>query len=1672
MLNVDQSSLKAIIGSADLANNNVRFNIGSASVVNWNHMAGAGSATMIRIGGSDPTIIEGALNSPNGAIYLINQNGILFANGSRVDVNGLVASALNLSDSDFGSQLGHLNAFTDGGRAAYVWGGGGAQNFQTVLVRVEPDARIKGALGSSVMLFAPTVINQGSIETTEGQVVLAAGEKVYLSVAPDLNKVNKDVVYNYAEDSAYRGLAGVLVEVDSYQKKVSDPDATPTQIAGEVANDTMGRILAERGNVTMASFLVNQNGRVTATSSVAQKGSIRLLARDTIGQDGNELVKSADGTQTVQYSARLSSGTESIQNTLISASRTGKLVLGANSVTAVLPQDIAAAVKAREILGAPQPGEPAAKQGETSYLDKVLNAVKVPGSTITDDQIFNAPTIEAVGRQVIVEDNAKVVASGGFITMSAQKSGLAFNLSESNLMDTESRLYLGNNTLIDVAGLQNVNVALDRNFVELLLTLNDLKDNPLNRDGFLYREKVWLDIRKVPDSRVADVAGFVKQVPRSVGEKLAEGGTVKLQSEGDLIQGSGSKVDASGGSLKFNAGINKESWLTTANGKSYALGDAPVDTIFTGFLGGKNSLAKQEAGYTEGKAGGAVEIKSYNIALDGQLAGNAVYGIHQRESDNLGGKLTINVLTANNPEGPPHSINIGSTDKLASSFSATDLLPAARKNTVEVDAGMLSNSGFEELTLQTAGNVKVNSALNLAQGAKLALSGRDIEVNKNIVARGGSISLESSFTVGTLVGEDTDVTVANGVTLDVSGNWVNDTLVGAPVGRVVVDGGDVSMNAGNQIEVGSNSLIDVSGGGWLKRDKTLVAGDGGDISIVGQFKQSNSGNPFTYKAPVLNGELRGYALGEGGSLSIAAPFITIGNTALGDAREFLATPELFKSGGFTSFNLTGREGVLVRSNTNVDVIAKNYQLNRDYSLKATGAHVDDFANRVTLPDYLRSSTSLSLATRSPESLGTQEFTQSGVSGGSIVVETGAKINVDSNGRRADGTGPSIELSAWDNQIYMDGTLKALGGDIALTMNGNPSSETIEFNAAQAIWLGEHASLLASGYVRTKPDPNRLRVGTVYDAGNITLGAAKGYIVAESGSIMDVSGASAIFDVRNINRYTPTNVASNGGDISLIAREGMLLDGTFKAAAPGALAGSLEIALTRGAGARPSSIYNFPGSVADPASSAPGNAPDQLWYVDIAQSGTFVPGNLDVGDAIQAAAPGVARISANNIMSAGFSEVGLKSEYGVRFNGDVDLTASRTLSFNTRVIEATPGAQVNLNAPNVIIANQEEDLVIPNQVDAGGKPVPSVGFRSSAEYSAVTPVTGSAALNVNSRLIDLQGRFALSGFSNASFNSSGEIRLTGNSNPNIATGGIRPLPTGELLAVGDLTFNARQIYPTTISDFTITTSGAGNKVTFNGTGSYDKVLSAGGKLTVNAETIDQNGVLLAPFGSIALNASQTLNLNAGSVTSVSAQGALIPFGYTARDGQDYSYDFGPASQQFKETATGLAVKPVERTVKLTAPDVNQAAGSTVDVSGGGDMFAYEWIPGIGGSKDVLANGADQSAFGENASNTWAIMPANNQTYASYDPQYWEGSEIKAGDAVYISGVPGLAAGYYTLMPARYALLPGAMLVSAVTGYQDRAAGQAQTLQNGSTLVSGHLAAYTSGGYVQTSRNAGF
>ena len=258
--------------------------------------------TLNRVWDNDPSVIAGIISQAAGQkanVILVNTNGIAFMGSSQVNLNSFTASSLDIKDNFI------LNAFLTPEKTSPQFEGSGG------FVKVFEGARITAGSQGRVMLIAPTVINKGNVEAPDGQVIAAAGTKVFLRSASAI-----------PADANVRGL---LVEVDSpaglsdFQtantgvkdgkldgQTVALKDAARDKL-GHVTN--LGELSTPRGNVTMVGYAVNQQGIARATTSVVSNGSIYLMAQDSAtAQD--------------------------------SSTRGGRAVLGAGSVTEVLPDVI------------------------------------------------------------------------------------------------------------------------------------------------------------------------------------------------------------------------------------------------------------------------------------------------------------------------------------------------------------------------------------------------------------------------------------------------------------------------------------------------------------------------------------------------------------------------------------------------------------------------------------------------------------------------------------------------------------------------------------------------------------------------------------------------------------------------------------------------------------------------------------------------------------------------------------------------------------------------------------------------------------------------------------------------------------------------------------------------------------------------------------------------------------------------------------------------------------------------------------------------------------------------------------------------------------------------------------------------------------------------------------
>nr|WP_200589600.1 filamentous hemagglutinin N-terminal domain-containing protein [Noviherbaspirillum pedocola] len=163
-----------VSGSASVANSGKTLTVTNTpgAILNWNSFSigadeavrfqqqNAASQVLNRVTGTDPSKIAGVLSS-NGRVFLINPNGIAFAPGSQVNVAGLVASTLNLSNEDF--LAGRLRFQEQPGAG-----------------KITSQGTIQTVNGGQIYLVAPAIENTGILIAPDGDVMLAAGKAVNL----------------------------------------------------------------------------------------------------------------------------------------------------------------------------------------------------------------------------------------------------------------------------------------------------------------------------------------------------------------------------------------------------------------------------------------------------------------------------------------------------------------------------------------------------------------------------------------------------------------------------------------------------------------------------------------------------------------------------------------------------------------------------------------------------------------------------------------------------------------------------------------------------------------------------------------------------------------------------------------------------------------------------------------------------------------------------------------------------------------------------------------------------------------------------------------------------------------------------------------------------------------------------------------------------------------------------------------------------------------------------------------------------------------------------------------------------------------------------------------------------------------------------------------------------
>ncbi|SDI08347.1 filamentous haemagglutinin family protein [Janthinobacterium sp. YR213] len=1596
---VQQTADKAIL-------NWETFNVGKDTTLTFQQQKDWAVLNRVNDPQARPSQIQGQIKA-DGTLLLVNRNGIVFTGTSQVDTRSLVAAAARVSDTQFQKN------------GIYSPGTAGATTFTDAAgkVQVQAGARLasnapKGSTegGGYVMLLGKEVHNAGEISTPKGQALLAAGDSFTIKkgVGTDGNPL-----------STTRG-----------------SEVTPQFAAGSTAGKVVntGLIQAREGDVTLAGRTVQQDGVLLATTTTATRGTIHLNA---LGSDA-------------------------------------AVNVGRGATTAILVED----------------------DGKTTALDSQRDAMRGPAVTSTENilavndrrdqsriEIGSAGTVEFMG-------DSLTLATGGQIAVNAA-----------------SRSLLRDGAQLDVSGAVGVKVAMEANNVEINVQGNEQRDAPVNRDGkALINNSIWVDRRKlvfVPKGTngydsdrwytaggLLEVAGYLGTQGHSVSEWMAQGGTVSFGGK-DVVTQLGSSINLSGGTLDVQTGALRQTWLKGADGKLYEAGSAPADLPYAGVYKGyeeeharwgKDASAfyanpliaaqkRLENGYTVGRDAGKLVVATGSAVLEGGIAGDVFQGGRQAQAPQalLDGYQQSQLAAAQRGQlivgqyQPMFDKRTGVLqhalsavmdevrltrvqDGIAAGLDVADVLAAERQGKLLLDTNLLNSQQLGAVRIAAKGAITVDSALQVADGGNITLFGKEVAINASLRSRGGSIAAGNVLNqIGALGMLDTFVNpgvppgklvLADGVSLDTSGllsNVLRDPLAAA--GLPYLNGGSVSLRTYGDVRIGNGSLIDVSSGAAILAQAKQQGGKGGNVTLAS----------YGAKADLVLGEgaqVRGHGVAGGGKLELQANKIMIGYIEKPEAGTVQLDGGFFDK-GFSSYSLVGKQGVTVADGTQVDVRMPVLRVVENEKLALwTPEQVTENPLKGTLTQ--RKGASLALQ------VGDMQSGAADMAIAELLVGKNAVVNVDA--------GQSIKLSSV-GQLTVEGRLNAWGGKVSLgsVAVDRPVSEAVEAAGhGRSIWIGENAVLDVASRAVSATDAQGRRYGKVADGGSIVVGgeidhaqgstsAASLFVVVRDGAVLDASGAHAVLDVNG----DAVDVASAGGSIALASNNGLYLDGQLRARAGGAGAAGGTLSVATGT---PEYLKVL---------ATPKVLQGRQLRLTQRQVASDLAGGVTAREAAedgpQALQYGHGRFSVEQVEAGGFGNLALLG--AASFDGDVSLTMRQSFQlYGAPLLSpgSEPGAKVSIAAPYVRLAS----------IKPAGR-----DFYTTPGSAGESPV--ASQISIAGDLIDVRGMVDILA-KDVRLTSRGDLRFL-----------LSPLgwdgnqPSTVLSSPGDMTLVVAQLYPAT---------GAGAAVrvgysSVNGKFGYDPAhsltigrstagvpampSSAFGSLDLEAAHIEQGGVVRAPLGRLAIGAARydndkslSVNLLANSITSVSGAGLVMPYGGTV-DGQNWNVDGKLAT--FMGVGGFNAQGSLRVGVEMAGVAVDVQPGALLDLSGGGELTGAGFIAGRGGSTDARYHPLMQVG-----ANGGFVLPglATNPVYAivpgAQAPQAPAGGEKAASDpavgrqVTIGSGVPGLAAGTYTLMPSTYALLPGAFRVelNGLAG-QGSAGTLAQPLRNGSWAASGTL-----------------
>ena len=138
-----------------------RFSLAADEILNI-YQPDSQSAILNRVVGDQLSEIYGSINA-NGEVFIVNQAGVLFSQGSRVNVGGLVVSSLDLPDEQFIA-----------GNYRFQQGSSASGNTGDIIAQGQINTSDQGR----IVFIAPQIVHEGQAHAPDGEISFIAGDQV------------------------------------------------------------------------------------------------------------------------------------------------------------------------------------------------------------------------------------------------------------------------------------------------------------------------------------------------------------------------------------------------------------------------------------------------------------------------------------------------------------------------------------------------------------------------------------------------------------------------------------------------------------------------------------------------------------------------------------------------------------------------------------------------------------------------------------------------------------------------------------------------------------------------------------------------------------------------------------------------------------------------------------------------------------------------------------------------------------------------------------------------------------------------------------------------------------------------------------------------------------------------------------------------------------------------------------------------------------------------------------------------------------------------------------------------------------------------------------------------------------------------------------------------------